>query len=211
MSNLNSSRFQDLTGQVFGRLTVLERGPRTNAGATTWKCQCTCGVARPSVHAGNLKKGVTTSCGCYAVEQATAYSTKHGMRGLEEYGIWVGMWQRCTNPRNKHYPDYRSRRPPEIWRDFKVFYAELGPRPTPKHSLDRIKNDLPYGPGNCRWATATEQAQNTSRNIKVELDKAELCLAQACVQTGKDFMKVYRDWKKTGSMEQASEGRFALI
>lgn len=83
----------------------------------------------------------------------------------EEYDAWKNMWQRCTNPNNPAYIEYKSRRPPEEWRDFKVFFEHVGSRPSPKHSLDRIKNELPYGPGNVRWATKKVQANNTSRTI----------------------------------------------
>lgn len=83
----------------------------------------------------------------------------------EEYHAWANMWARCTRSNHPNYPQYRSRRPPESWRSFEVFFAEVGSRPSPKHSLDRIKNHLPYGPGNVRWVTIQEQSNNKAGTI----------------------------------------------
>jgi hypothetical protein len=152
----------DITGMVFGRLTVTEvlKVPHKR---TRCICQCSCGntinVVRESVVSGNTK-----SCGCFKLESETSNSKTHGMSETAEFRAWWAMWRRTTDKSHKNYDLYKDRTPPEIWRDFQVFFAELGSRPSPKHSLDRINNDLPYGPGNCRWSTQKEQVNNTSTN-----------------------------------------------
>lgn len=83
----------------------------------------------------------------------------HGMKGITEYKIWCGVVQRCTNPNNPRYSTYKGKLCDE-WRDFTAFYRDMGNRPSAKHSLDRIDNGGRYEPGNCRWATAIEQARN---------------------------------------------------
>ena len=93
----------------------------------------------------------------------TELVTTHGLSDLPEYSHWCSMKQRCHNPNNPKYPDYGARGIVvcEQWRhDFPAFYEHIGPKPSSEHSVDRIDNDKPYEPGNVRWATPTEQANN---------------------------------------------------
>jgi len=148
----------DHTGKVFGRLTVLSRlavpGERTE-----YKCQCACG-STVVVKSNSLATGNTTSCGCYGIERNRESKTRHGAAYTPEYIAWKNMWRRTTYTKHKQYAQYKDRKPPESWRSFEVFLAEVGPRPSAAHSLDRTKNSLPYGPGNVRWATRVEQNNN---------------------------------------------------
>lgn len=87
-----------------------------------------------------------------------------------EYNTWQGIIQRCTNTANNSWPQYGGRgiRVSERWRrSFRAFMADMGPKPSPKHSLDRINCDGPYAPMNCRWATPQEQARNKSSVYKM--------------------------------------------
>lgn len=163
-------RLIDLTGKQFGKLTVTGRGE----GPTPrpyWTCVCECGGA-VTVSGDNLRRGKATSCGCRVAEKNAELRMTHGHTVNDgrtpEYGSWSGMNKRCHNPNNRAYPDYGGRGIqvcPEWRESFEAFYAHIGPKPGPGYSVDRINNDGNYEPGNVRWATAKEQANNR-RNSK---------------------------------------------
>lgn len=171
---MKATRGIDLTGHRYGRWVVV--GPRViRAKNTYWTCRCDCGNTR-IVHAGNLRSGGSTSCGCYNSELMTARNTRHNgsRRGRKtvEYVAWEHLRKRCLNPSDKSYEGYGGRGITvcERWNDFAAFLADMGPRPSPKHSIDRIDVDGPYAPENCRWATAQEQANNKRNNRRLTLN-----------------------------------------
>jgi hypothetical protein len=168
----------DLTGREFGRLSVL--GPverRLYADGMTlvvWLCKCGCGRLTKAT-GKTLRNGSTTSCGCrHAEMRAQGMSRRHGHASHKskvtgEYGTWVSMRKRCLNPAHAQYLAYGGRGITicDRWNDFETFYADMGAKPSPKHSLDRIDNNGNYEPGNCRWATAKEQQNNKRDNLVV--------------------------------------------
>jgi hypothetical protein len=147
----------DLTGQQFNRLTVI--APVTVNGRRKWVCKCQCGnevVALTS----NLTHQRTMSCGCLNREVAAQTQYKHGMRHSREYDTFYNAKARCQKPSHVSYERYGGRGIEFRFESFQQFYAELGPRPSAQHSLDRVDTNGHYEPGNVRWATREEQAKN---------------------------------------------------
>ena len=155
----------------FGRWLVLEIDPKrmrygrkSPRKVVMWRCVCDCGSKRP-VAGNNLRRGRSTSCGCWNREKSIARSTKHGhaKRGAHTkvYDRWVSMRARCYNPNRLEYPCYGGRGivPCDRWGPFVNFFGDMG-HPPPGKSLDRIDVNGNYEPSNCRWATAFEQARN---------------------------------------------------
>jgi hypothetical protein len=154
----------DLTGQRFGRLQVVGPAHVDRHGNRHWSCRCDCGTEITKVR-GNLVNGWTKSCGCLQREVGKNNRT-HGMRHTPEYEAWCNMRGRCFDPKNSAYKRYGGRgiMVCKRWLKFENFIADMGLRPSPKHSLDREDNDGNYTPKNCRWATKKQQNDNTSQN-----------------------------------------------
>ena len=148
-------------GSKFGLWTVIGN-PVTYKRKTIYRCRCACGKER-DVYACHLRSGQSQACGCVAAKKSGDRTRTHGMTLTREYRVWRAMIDRCHYPSNKAYPRYGGRGifVCDKWRNsFENFFADMGKRPSDGHSIDRIKNDIGYEPGNCRWATATEQARN---------------------------------------------------
>jgi hypothetical protein len=163
---------RDLTGKEFGRLTVLRRGlgRQYKTGAKpTWICICTCGNTIDTLEM-NLVRGQTNSCGCLHRELASARRTTHGASTTPEYGVWQSMLNRCRNKSTNSYQYYGGRgiKVCARWRRFENFIADMGPRPTGKHSIERKDNDGDYTPSNCHWASTAEQARNRTDSFIIQ-------------------------------------------
>ena len=176
-------------GDVFGRLTVVAEAPR-KLSWRYWLCQCSCGSPPKEVKQHEIGKKVK-SCGCLRGEGGKNKWQTHGKTGTAEHRIWKAMLSRCCNPNNIGYEDYRHRAPPEVWHDFEVFLADMGPRPSPKHSIERLDNSKPYGPDNCLWATSKEQARNSSHNINIEYRGRSQCIAAWAEEYGMKYSTLY--------------------
>lgn len=170
---LHPPRFIEMTGQRFGRWLVIECAGKNPKNERVWLCRCDCGTEKVLVGT-TLRLGRSLSCGCYQRElqsqkqSGLRYGRAQGLSRHRIYRIWLNMLDRCSNPDCRQYPNYGGRGikvcprwQESVW----AFYEDVGEPPSPKHSLDRIDNDGNYEPGNCRWATPTEQHRNYRQNV----------------------------------------------
>ena len=130
----------DIVGKKFGRLVVLSQG-EYKGRFVSWNCLCECGKT-VLVQSASLNNGNTKSCGCYKKDK----QTKHSMTFSKTYRAWAGIKQRCFNKKHKRYADWGGRGISmcERWNDFRLFYEDMGERPSKDHSIDRIDNDKGY-------------------------------------------------------------------
>lgn len=160
-------RFDDISGRRFGRLVAVEYAGRDRSRQPYFRLRCDCGNMTVA-YAGSVKRGATQSCGCLHSEATSKALRTHGHASVDhktgEYRAWVQMKTRCFNPNysERHLYGGRGITVCDRWCDsFEAFLADMGEKPSPTHSLDRFPNpNGNYEPGNCRWATPTQQANN---------------------------------------------------
>ena len=192
----------DLTGRVFGRLTVIER---SGSGLPVrWRCRCECGNETASFGT-NLKAGTARSCGCLRDELVAVRMTKHGRHDTPEYQAWANAKSRCHNSHAQAFRNYGGRGIVmcDRWRDdFAAFYADMGERPGHRYTLERIDNDGPYSPDNCRWATYSEQLRNTRQNRVLEFNGKRQPLMDWAIETGIAYNTLQSRLRTGHSIEQ---------
>jgi hypothetical protein len=198
-------RFQDITGLVFGRLTVIGFLGQDRWSAAIWQCRCRCGTELPL--AGKcLKAGETMSCGCFQRECAAASLTVHGMSRTPIYQRWAAMIKRTTDTNYPGFADYGGRGITvcERWRtSFQNFYDDMGATFRRDLSLDRIDNDGNYEPANCRWATNSEQARNRRSSRLLTVHGVTRPLIEWAEMTGINADAIRLRLKHGWSMERA--------
>jgi hypothetical protein len=178
---------RDFTGQVFGRLTVLEYCDSVH-WMSRWTCRCECGAVT-TVRSDHLIQQRVRSCGCLKREMTSARATTHGEsrpgQHTREYRVWAHMFRRCYDPNTKRFERYGGRGITvcERWRDYATFRADMGPCPD-GHTIERIDNDGHYEPSNARWATHAEQMRNTSRTRLLTHHGLTLCMKDWAARLG---------------------------
>lgn len=180
----------DLTGQRFGRLTVIRRCGTSKDGQKVYECRCDCGNIR-QIRSGNLRNAHTISCGCLAREktvQRNRDAAKHGGCGTRLYGIWLDMRQRCSweDSINWHLYGGRGIKVCDEWQDsfesFRDWSLENGYNE--ERTIDRIDVNGNYCPENCRWATLDEQNNNKRNCVYVTINGITKTVTEWCRETG---------------------------
>lgn len=210
---------KDLTGQKFGRLTVIGLQP-TESRKTFWICLCDCGNMK-IVRSDSLQCGAIRSCGCLKKEQDKKnlihsidggkgkLQTKsgkqrflHGFSHTRLHDIWLGMKGRCYNEHNERYDRYGGRGIVvcnEWLTNFLAFYEwSMSHGYSDDLTIDRIDVDGNYCPENCRWATAKEQSNNRSTNINIKIGNATKTLMQWCEIFEVDYKKIHARYERHG-------------
>lgn len=164
---------QDITGRTFGRLRVVQFARCDQHGNSWWECECSCGNRRATTGT-RLRHGHTQSCGCLRNERTRAAKTTHGLSSginrAKEYGVWVSIKVRIYNPRSKYYDKYGGRgisMCPQWRESFTSFLRDMGPRPSDRHSIERVDVNGDYCPSNCVWALPVTQQNNRRNNTRV--------------------------------------------
>lgn len=203
----------DLMGERFGRLLVVARAKNTKDGGAQWVCRCDCGTEKVNTRK-NLIKGRVQSCGCLRRETSRVVglqSATHGQSRSSEYRTWRGAIDRCHNSRSVNWKNYGARGIAvcQRWRDgFENFWADMGPKHSPRHSLDRIDVNGNYEPSNCRWADWDTQGNNRRTNHVVTIDGVQMTLAEAIRVKGQKSSRVRQrlamGWDVERALNEAS-------
>lgn len=170
----------DLTGQKVGRLDVIAPHRKEGVEKLFYECRCECGNTR-IVGAQNLRRGMTKSCGCLQKERTRQASLKHGVSRTSIHNVWSSMLQRCNDAGHHAYSDYGGRgiKVCDRWLKFENFLADMGMPPQKGLTLDRFpNNDGNYEPGNVRWATKKEQANNRRSSRILAFNGESMTIAQ---------------------------------
>lgn len=205
-----SHNLKDMTGQKFGKLRVLARARPDHRSGARWACVCDCGGFK-IVYGPNLRQGDTTSCGCVHKAQLAARNFIHGAAvradTKSEFRIWCDMQKRCYCKTSSGYQNYGGRGIDVCRRwqkSFEDFYRDMGPRPSKRHSIERVENNLGYSPENCIWATPETQANNNRRSVRVTFRGQTKLLKVWCELLGLNRAKVrqrlYKGWSPEAAL-----------
>lgn len=185
-------------GQNIGKLTIVERIASRREGNKYIRarllCKCECGN-EVSRREDAISTSKVPSCGCVKAEAIGNAKRKHGLSHSPEHNTWLGIRNRCNNPKVKAYEYYGGRgiRVCDEWNNsFEAFYRDMGAKPTSKHSIDRLDNNGHYCKENCKWVTVKEQANNKSYNVPIEYNGEIANVTQWCERYNQRYMAVYK-------------------
>lgn len=207
MVRIIGRKYKDISGQKFGRLTALYRLNNYHDNKCTWwLCICECGNLT-EVRYGNLKRGGTVSCGCYANEKLKKSHTKHGGYGSRIYATWQNMKSRCYYTLDKRYKDYgwRGITVCKEWKDdFQAFYDwAMNNGYDDSLTIDRIDVNGNYSPDNCRWTTRKQQVRNRRNNRYFTINGETNCLSEWCEIYNVNYWKTHERLKRGWDIEKA--------
>jgi hypothetical protein len=194
-------KFKDYTGVKFGRLEVIRRHHQTKSGGWLWECKCDCGNTT-FVSIGNLRSGDIKSCGCLLKEICKTNNLRHGFWGTHLASVRNGFIQRCYNAKDKGYKNWGGRGITvcDEWRTNAASFYNWALSSGYKQglSLDRINNDGPYSPENCRWATQKEQCNNRRNSKLLTLNGVSqspaLWAKELKVNVATIYSRIYQNW-----------------
>jgi hypothetical protein len=201
-----SSHTSDLCNRRFGRLVAVRfAGYRSGRKTprTQWQCLCDCG-ASVTVARDSLVGKKVRSCGCFALDSRKSNAlrmTRHGKSRTPEYAIWRAMKCRCLIPNYSSYHRYGGRGIVVCARwlaSFASFIADMGVRPSSRHTLERVDNDGPYSPHNCIWATAQAQRANRANSIRLTLHGETLPLVDWSKRLSISYATLLRRFRELG-------------
>lgn len=202
------------TGKKFGKLTVISKSKRKNK-KTYCTVKCDCGKVY-DVLLYSLKRGDSKSCGC--ARNYKLMNLVHGKTGTSEYRSWAHLKGRCNNPNDIKYPLYGARGIKVCFgyiNSFKNFFTDLGLKPTPDYSVDRIDNDMNYSCGKCeecikngwkinvRWGTEEQQQGNRRNNHWIEYNGEKMIIANWARKLNINAKRLWKYLKRHKSMESA--------
>lgn len=199
---------KDITGNRYGQLTVLKYKGRNSKSHQLWECKCDCGEI-VTVTKSHLTQGVTKSCGCLKYNlslngcsnRASATKSFGVIHKHPLHTIWNDMLLRCYKPYNRSYKNYGAKgiKVCDRWRGingFENFVNDMGERPSPKHTLDRIDSQDDYCPENCRWATWIEQNNNRSNTIRFVYKNTTIPLSELCRKLNLNYTSISQRIRK---------------
>lgn len=209
-------KFKDLTGQKFGKLTVIKRTTNSKWNETRWICKCECGKETITTY-GKLAYNHKKSCGCILKEVVSKTHSKHKLRKDRLYNIWAKMKQRCYNTNNKSYKNYGGRgiKICKEWLEeengfinfykwainngYKEHLEKFGSKNT---TIDRIDVNGNYEPNNCRWATQREQSLNRRSNVFISYNGETKTISEWVEKTNLTYSSIKHRLKRGWSIER---------